>query len=222
MHFALGRSADASGEWYRGHIKADTLTLFGSNSDAILITGTGFADLHNIHAGGTGQCPPQSFRNCPTGKSQSFYGGPGDISGACVNAAGPATDVYVDGGGGYCRSNLTNRVDWMKNCTRVANVRNYSPLGVIALPFDHAAGFIGPSGTSSTPAPNVNYTVRGTDVMLGLTGGDGAVVTVMDADGAVFSQASVSQAMPVLTLPVGWVVSFGEFTTAPKVMVGGS
>ena len=106
VHFSLGRAADASGEWYRGHIKADTLTLFGSNSDAILVTGTGFVDLHNLHAGGTGQCPPQSVRNCPVGKSQSFYGGPGDIAGACINAAGPETSVYV--ASGYCRSNLTH------------------------------------------------------------------------------------------------------------------
>jgi hypothetical protein len=110
----------------------------------------------------------------------------------------------------------------MKNCTRVANVRNYSPLGVIALPFDHAGGFLGPSGTSSTPAPNVNYTVRGTDVLLGVSGGDGAVLTIMDADGAVFSRAGMSQATPPLALPVGWAVSFGGFTAAPKVMVGGS
>lgn len=224
VHFSLGRAADASGEWYRGHIKADTLTLFGSNSDAILVTGTGFADLHNIHVGGTGQCPPQSFRNCPAGKSQSFYGGPGDIAGACVNAAGPETSVYVDGGGGYCRSNLTRRVDWMKNCTWVANVRNYNPLGIIANPFDHASGFIGPSGTSSTPEPNVNYTARGTDLMLAVSGAHGVVVTLMDADGNVFSRTDVSQGTPSISLPVDWAVSFGEFTaSAPlKVVVGGS
>ena len=226
VYFVVGRAADtASGEWYRGHIKADTLTLFGSNSDGILVTGTGFVDIHNMHAGGTGQCPPDSFRNCPAGPSQSFYGGPGDIAGACVNAAGPETDVYVDGGGGYCRSNLTRKVDWMKNLTRVANLRGYSPLGVIPTPFDATAGHVGPSGQSALPEPGVNYTVRGADLLLGVKGGEGVVVTVMDAEGVVFSELELvhpDYPMPPVSLPVGWAVGFGAFAAAPQVTVGGA
>ena len=44
--------------------------------------------------------------SCTAG-GQSFYGGPGVVGGYCVNAAGPETSVYLDGGGGFCRSNVT-------------------------------------------------------------------------------------------------------------------
>ena len=109
VYFELDLAQDASGEWYRGHIKADTFTLFGTNSDAIFVTGAGFVDIHNIHAGST-HCmdgkpwgsPPSAACSAgaptpsnPYGRGgQSFYGGPGVIEGYCVNAAGPDTDVY--------------------------------------------------------------------------------------------------------------------------------
>ena len=94
MYLLVERAHDATGEWYRGHIKASTLTLFGTNSDAIFVSGTGFVDLHDIHAGSThclGAGP-----SCTVG-GQSFYGGPGVIGGHCVNSAGPETSVFLDG-----------------------------------------------------------------------------------------------------------------------------
>ena len=83
MYIGVAVAHDAGGEWYRGHIKMDTLTLFGTDADAIKIVGTGFVDIHNLHAGGTGD--------------QSFYGGPGVIGGRCVNVVGPEADVVVSG-----------------------------------------------------------------------------------------------------------------------------
>eukprot|EP01079_Euglenida_sp_SAG-EU17-18_P002346 gene2346-3172_t len=65
IYVALSRAGDTSGEWYRGHVKLDTLTLFGTATDAVRVSGEGFVDIHNIHAGPTGD--------------QSFYGGPGTI-----------------------------------------------------------------------------------------------------------------------------------------------
>jgi hypothetical protein len=90
IYIEVGRAGESGQEWYRGHIKLHDLTLAGTNSDAVYITGDGFVDINNLHAGSTGD--------------QSFYGGPPTIAGYCVNAAGPGTDVYVTGG--FCNSDL--------------------------------------------------------------------------------------------------------------------
>jgi hypothetical protein len=61
LYILLERAYDASGEWYRGHVKADTLTLFGSNSDAILVTGTGEPP---IYRSGTSILQPHARPPC--------------------------------------------------------------------------------------------------------------------------------------------------------------
>jgi hypothetical protein len=61
--------------------------------------------------------------------------------------------------------------------------------------------------------------------MLGVKGGEGVVVTVMDADGVIFSELELvnpNYPMPPVSLPVGWAVSFGAFATAPQVTAGGA
>ena len=142
------------------------------------------------------------------------------------------TEISCNNAEGFGRSDLRTAselaggIRWMyiHACTRVANVRNYSPLGVLAAPFDHVGGFIGPSGNSAIPESDVNYTVRGTDLMLSVSGGDGVVMNFMDADGAVFSSMQDVHLPPTM-LPVGWAVSFSGFSStagAPKVMVGGT
>ena len=216
LYILLERAHDASGEWYRGHVKADTLTLFGSNSDAIFVKGTGFLDIHNLHAGST-HCM-DAAPSCTSG-GQSFYGGPGVIGGYCVNAAGPETSVYVDGG--FCRSNVTGitaegrnpRNLAMHNLTKVANVRNYNPMGKITTPFD-PAGFIGPSGTEPSPTQGKRYTVRGGDLLMHV-GTTTVGVTIRDGEGEPFytatarpSSSSALPTSPPLTLLVGFSVTF--------------
>jgi hypothetical protein len=51
MYIEVDVAHDAGGEWYRGHVKMDTLTLFGTDGDAVKVTGTGMVDIRNIHAG---------------------------------------------------------------------------------------------------------------------------------------------------------------------------
>ena len=223
VYFLVTRAHDNTGEWYRGHIKADTFTLFGTKGDAVYITGTGFVDLHNVHAGSTHCLDVSDTEVC--GGGQSFYGGPGIIGGSCVNAAGPETDVYIDGG--FCHSNLTDKTRWMHNVTRAANIRGYSPVGIVSTPFD-PAGFIGPGGTQALPLSGKLYKVRGVEVLVscdwpGTTSNDdGGRIELFDADGGLFFGTAKSGPLYPTLLPVGWMIRFSDFATPPRVRVGGS
>lgn len=209
MYIGLGvATAPPLGEWYRGHIKLDTLTLFGTNSDAIKVVGTGLLDIRNLHAGGTGY--------------QSFYGGPATIAGRCVNAAGPDTDVTLHGG--FCHSNLTEAAGAPRevavfNLSKVADVRNLSPVGLLPTPF-HPQGTVGLGGSSAAPVAGSCYTVRGVDIVLGLMGGEGVEVELRDAEGQLIF-GNLSSLGPT-AIPVGWDVCFVRFSAAPTVRVGGN
>lgn len=158
------------------------------------------------------------MKDCqPHAVSQSFYGGPGNIAGACVNAAGPDTDVYLTGG--FCRSNLTEKTSWFVNLTKVGNVRGYNPVGIIATPFD-PAGFLGPSGTQRAPLPGMTYTVVGADMMV--TVDVGVPVAVADVEGRPFLPDGYDAGLTMQLIPVGWSLGFGDFKSASKVTVGGS
>ena len=132
---------------------------------------------------------------------------------------GPDTSVYLDGAGGFCRSNLTDKTSWMHNLTKAANVRNYSPIGVIAAPFD-PAGFVGPSGSESAPADGRSYTVRGADLLLSVAGGQGGRVVLRDGEGRPFVETEA--ALVGQLLPVGCVLSFEGFAAPPRVVVAGA
>lgn len=106
----------------------------------------------------------------------------------------------------------------MHNLTKVASVRSYNPVGVIATPFD-PAGFIGPSGTEASPASEQSYIVRGGDLMIH-TYHSGVVVTIRDAEGEIFITTS-ALAQPMM-VPVGFSITFGKFTAAPQIIVAGS
>ena len=218
MYVGLGAAADATGEWYRGHVKMQTLTLFGTTADAIVVDGAGFLDIDNLHAGSTGY--------------QSFYGGPGMIGGRCVNVRGPDASVVVTGG--FCNSNLTRsgagRALAFSNCTKISDVRSFNPVGRLPTPFSHGAPgaplTIGPWGVDPRPQPGACYMAHGVDVSV-LAMGDPAApghanynLTVRDADGAtMFTLASITSPM---LLQVGWSLCFGALQLPGTISVGGA
>ena len=114
----------------------------------------------------------------------------------------------------------------MHNLTQASGVRGYNPVGLLKTPFDPASdrggitGFIGPSGTESAPRPGIAYVVRGTDLILSVTGGKGVSVSLTDQDGGVLIESASSLAP--LTVAVGWSICFGRFTEAPQVRAGAS
>ena len=128
---------------------------------------------------------------------------------------------------GFCHSNLTDKTRWMHNVTRAANVRGYSPVGIVATPFD-PAGFVGTGGTQAFPSPGISYTVRGVDVLVTCdwpettSTNDGGRVELFDADRGLFFGTTTSDSLYPTFLPVGWMISFSNFTTPPRVRVGGS
>lgn len=215
VYIGLGLAGSPStGEWYRGHVKMDTLTLFGTNADAIKVVGTGFLDIRNLHAGGTGD--------------QAFYGGPATITERCVNAAGPDTDVTVSGG--FCHSHLTDipgasREAAMYNVSKVSDVRNVSPVGLLSAPFSESQTLgvpatIGLGGSTAVPTVGICYVVRGVDILLGVSGGTAVVVELRDGDDQLVF-GGLSNLAPT-AIPVGWKVCFPTFETPPTVRVGGS
>ena len=197
-------------EAYRGHVRLNQATLFGSLHDAILVQGSGgHVDIRDLHVGSTG--------------SQDFYGNVApNVSGAVVrNAAFPGVDVHVDGG--FAVSALADKTQWFVGAASVRNVRGYSPLGVVPAPFGNAScsgcGTLGPGGTAAQPAVGTRYTVTGVPVTLFVRGGSGVVLTVRDAAGSL-AVDGLDAAPAGLQLQLGWTVEFA-YAVPPSVRAVG-
>jgi hypothetical protein len=63
--------------------------------------------------------------------------------------------------------------------------------------------------------------VRGVDVLVSSAGGTGVSIAIHDAQDEPVFATSAELPYPV-SLPIGYRISFGPFTAAPSVLVGGS
>jgi hypothetical protein len=202
MRIILQKAAEP--EWCRGHVKLDDLTLFETDLEAIKVDGYGQLDVGEIHAGSTG--------------SQSFYGGPGTITKHIVRNDGPEVDVRVDQG--FVKSAESNKfLNWFKDVFKIANLKNFNPLGVITTPFHNTNNTVGLNGGANVEASK-DYTVKSVDIIVSSAGGSGVSIAIKDPAGNTI--ASGLATLSPTYLPVGYKINFGAFTEAPTVVVSGN
>lgn len=97
----------------------------------------------------------------------------------------------------------------------------FNPYGNIANPFDNINNLAGlPAGGSSTPLASTDYTVRGVDCFLTVTGGTGVSITLKDPSGSTFASGLAD--LTAKWLPRGFRINFGAFTVAPSTTVCGN
>jgi hypothetical protein len=200
-------SLDSAGnpEWYRAHVKMFNLNLFSTASDAIRVSGKGQLDITDLHAGSTG--------------SQAFPGGAGTIT-YCIVSNMSYPDVVVNVERGYANSLYSPKEEtWFTGVRKVANVNNFNPVGKIASPFNNTRNTIGLWGGESV-APNKEYTVWGTDLLITSSGGTGVNIIIKDQAGNVIKSGLTS--LTAQYLPVGYKINFGNFSVAPTVTVSGN
>ena len=169
VHLVLNSFVYDGREAYRGHVRLNQVTLFGSLTDGVLVEGSGgFVDMRDVHIGSTG--------------TQDFYGNVApNISGSIVNnKAWPAVDVAVDGG--FAVSALPDKSRWFIGAS-ARNLRGYNPVGVLTAPFASSAAVptLAPSGETRLPARGVHHTVLGTPISLFVSGGNDVEIEVSSA-----------------------------------------
>jgi hypothetical protein len=96
-----------------------------------------------------------------------------------------------------------------------------NPLNQLKNPINGSNNTIGTNGTTGVSvSPNTDYTAQGPNLIVSVTGGMGANITVKDGTGNPI-MGSLTTPLVGQRLPFGYKINFGPFTVAPTVTVFG-